>query len=279
MLLNPKSLYTIAKKEFSDNVRNKWILALILIFLFLTIASSFMAGEGEVGELDLTVGMMLSISTMLVPIISIMLGYATISGEAESGALSVVLTCPVRRIEVLLGKFIGLGSVMCFSVLVGFGGSGVIIALTTGDAQWSVYLVFVALTMLVGLLYLSMSIFFSSLLKRRVTSLAAGVLIFFWGMIAGMAMTGLFMATGGSIEDFISGDMTSMPDWFWSEVFLNPMDGYSAAVMLAMGSTEFMGYAFDFPSWINSGSLVLVLLVWTLIPLIIASIWFEKRDV
>src|SRR5512136_460173 len=119
MMLNLRSSCTIAKKEFSDNARNKWILLLIGIFLVLSIAASFMAGHGATGGMEDTVNTLLSLSSMLVPMISIMLGYATISGEAESGALSVVLTCPVRRIEVLFGKFLGLGAVICFSILVG----------------------------------------------------------------------------------------------------------------------------------------------------------------
>lgn len=273
------SVFTIAKKEFFDNARNKWIVSLMAIFLILAIASSFMAGKGRVGEMELTVGVLLSISSMLVPIISIMLGYATISGEAESGALSVVLTCPVRRIDVLLGKFLGLGAVICFSILIGFGLSGLIIAITTGHAQWGGYIAFILLTMLLGLLYLSLSMCFSSVLKRRVTSLAAGVVIFFLGMILGMIMMGLFMATGGSLNDLVTGDTSSVPDWFWIEVFLSPQDGNAAAAMLAFGTTEFMGFELDLPHWINLGTLALVQLLWTIIPLSIASVSFGKRDV
>lgn len=279
MSLNLRSVYTVAKKEFSDNARNKWIVSMIAIFLILTIVSSFMAGKGKVGEMELTVGVLMGLSAMLVPIIAIMLGYATISGEAESGALSVVLTCPVSRAEVLLGKFLGLGSVICFSVLVGFGSSGLIIAATAGGGQWGGYVMFMLLTMLLGMLYLSLSICFSSLLKRRVTSLAAGVLIFFMGMILGMLMMGVYMATGGDLEAMISGDMSSVPDWFWFEVFLSPQDGNQVAAMLAFGVTEFMGYEFDLPPWINLGTLALAQLLWTLVPLTLAFLWFRRRDI
>ncbi|MCJ7489317.1 MAG: ABC transporter permease [Thermoplasmata archaeon] len=277
MSLNPRSVYIIAKKEFADNVRSRWIVALIAIFLILTIASAFMAGGGSVGEMDLTVGVLMTISSMLVPIIAIMLGYATISGEAESGALSVVLACPVRRIEVLFGKFLGLGSVICFSILVGFGVSGMIIAGTTGHAQWGGYVAFILLTMLLGLLYLSLSISFSALLKRRVTSLGAGVVLFFWGMIFGTIWMGLYMATGGSMNDLILGD--DLPNWFWFEVFLSPQDGYPVAAMLAFGQTKFLGLEFDLPSWINLYSLAFAQLLGTIIPLMLAYWWFEKRDV
>ncbi|MCJ7606674.1 MAG: ABC transporter permease [Thermoplasmata archaeon] len=278
MSLNPRSVYVIAKKEFADNVRNRWIIALIAIFLVLTIASAFMAGEGSVGEMGLTVGVLMTISSMLVPIIAIMLGYATISGEAESGALSVVLACPIRRIEVLLGKFLGLGSVMCFSIIVGFGASGLIIAVTIGHAQWGGYIVFMLFTMLLGLLYLSLSMSFSALLRRRVTSLGAGVGIFFWGMIFGTIMLGLFMSTGGSMNDLISGDTSSVPDWFWFTVFLSPQDGSQMAAMLAFGQTEIMGFEVDVP-WIDLSSLAFVQMVWTAVPLLLAYRWFEKRDI
>ena len=220
----------------------------------------------------------MTISSMLVPIIAIMLGYATISGEAESGALSVVLACPVRRSEVLLGKFLGLGSVICFSILVGFGVSGMIIAGTTGHAQWGGYVAFILLTMLLGLLYVSLSMCFSALLKRRVTSLGAGVVTFFWGMIIGMIMMGLFMATGGSMNDLISGDTSSVPDWFWFSVFLSPQDGNQMAAMLAFGQTEIMGFEFDVP-WITLSSLAFAQLLWTIVPLMLAYWWFQKRDV
>ncbi len=279
MSLNPRSVYIIAKKEFADNVRNRWIVALIAIFLILTIASAFMAGTGSVGEMDLTVGVLMSLSSIVVPIIAIILGYATIAGEAESGALSVVLACPVRRIEVLLGKFLGLGSVICFSILVGFGISGIIIAGTTGRAQWGGYVAFILLTMLLGLLYLSLSVSLSALLKRRVTALGAGVVLFFWGMIIGMVWMGLYMSTGGNLNDFISGDSFSPPEWFYFEVFLSPQDGTQTAAMLAFGQTTLMGIEFDVPQWINLYSLAFAQLLWTAVPLMLAYWWFQKRDV
>lgn len=279
MPLNLRSVYSIAKKEFADNLRNKWILSLIGIFLVLAIAASIMAGQGRVGEMDVTVGVLISISSMLVPIISIMLGYATISGEAESGALSVVLACPVRRVEVLLGKFLGLGAVICFSILVGFGVSGIIIALTTGHGEWLGYIGFILLTMLLGMLYLSLSVCFSSVLKRRVTSLGAGVIVFFWGAICGMVFMGAYMATGGDIADFMTGDTSDMPDWFWFDLFLSPQDGSGTAAMLAFGQTELLGYEVDLPPWITLGTLVSVQLLWMLVPLVLAYWWFERRDI
>ncbi len=279
MGINPNAIYTVAKKEFMDNVRNKWIVAMTIIFILLTIAASVMAGGGEMGEMDVTVGALLSIATILVPIIAIMLGYATISGEAESGALSVVLSYPVKRSEVLFGKFLGLSAVICFSVLLGFGTAGLVIGATTENTQWMGYLIFILLTMLIGLVYLSLSICCSALLKRRVTSLAAGIVIFFEAMIIGMIFFGLLYATGGSPEDFITGDFEDIPDWFWTDPFLSPSDGYQTGSLLAMEQEQILGYEFDLPNWLNMGTIVISQLLWLFIPLTLSYFFFERRDV
>jgi len=43
-VINPKAIYTIAKKEFLDNIRNKWIIILTVIFVLLIIIFSYVAG-------------------------------------------------------------------------------------------------------------------------------------------------------------------------------------------------------------------------------------------
>jgi len=225
-----------------------------------------------------TVGALLSIASMLVPVISIMLGYATISGEVESGALSIVLASPIKRLEVLLGKLLGLGSVMCFSILVGFGVSGLIIAVTTGHAQWGSYLLFVLLTMLLGLLYLSLAICFSAILKRRVVSLAAGVMIFFMGMIVEWSS---WEHTWQQVAaSMISGVATRPRSLIGSgRTVLRPQDGYGTAAMLAFGQTDVLGFEFVLPPWLNIFTITLAQLIWTAVPLALACILFLKRDI
>ncbi|RLB75545.1 MAG: hypothetical protein DRH15_13900 [Deltaproteobacteria bacterium] len=276
--MNPKKILAVAKKEFTDNVRNKWLLVLTAIFLVMTVASSIVAGGGEMGEMDLTVTTLLTLSSMLIPVIAIMLGYGTIAGEAESGALSVVLAYPVRRTEVLLGKFIGLSSVITASVVGGFGIAGIIISLATKGNEWRGYIIFMLLTILLGVLYISLSMCFSAILKRKSTALGGGILVFFWGMIIGTIWIGIYLSTGGSLTELYSGRGT-FPNWFWVELFLSPQDGNQTAILLAFGKKEVMGFSFNIPSWVNLGSIVLSQIVWTILPLLLAIKFFKRRDI
>jgi len=140
---NIHNIKTIAKKEFMDNLRNNWIIIMTILFIVLTLVISFVSGGGSLGDVEITVVGLLAISSLLIPIIAIMLGYSTISGEVESRSLSVVQSYPVSREEVYFGKFIGLGSVLAISVLLGFGASGLAIFATVGGANLTGFLVFI----------------------------------------------------------------------------------------------------------------------------------------
>jgi ABC-type transport system involved in multi-copper enzyme maturation permease subunit len=282
-IINTKSIYIIAKKEFMDNIRNKWIIAMIIIFLLLTILSSYLAagqtgGEESLGGMEDTVVTLLSISTLLIPIIAIMLGYSTISGEAESGSLSIVLSYPIKRIEVLIGKLIGLGSVLFFSNIIGFGFGGAIIALSVGTAEGLSFLLFILLTSLLGLVFLSLSICISSICKKRVTSIAGGILIFFWAMIFGMIIFAILLASGVSLEQFLTPGF-EYPDWLFTAVFFSPSDLYQVTVMKGFGLSQAFGFSMEFPEYMSLGLLVFAEFIWLIIPMIFAYIFFKKRDV
>ena len=280
---NPKTVFTIAKKEFLDNIRNKWVLLLTIIFVLLILIFSYVAGgqtggEATFGGMQNTVLGLLSISSLLIPLISLILGFSTISGEAESGALYVVLTYPVRRIEVLLGKLLGLGSVIAVSVFLGFGLGGIVIAATVGPESWVGYIGFMLLSIFMGFIYLSLSICISAYCKRRITSIGGVLIIFFWGMIYGTVLIAILYATGSGIEDLLSGNI---PDWFFNSVVFSPGDLHQTAVMRMFGmeTINSMGFSVTIPEFLSMNLLMFVHIIWFIVPLVLAYYLFRKRDI
>lgn len=282
-VFSPKSVYTVAKKEFLDNIRNRWIILLTVLFVVLIIVFSYLAGgqagSDEIfGDMQNTVFALLGISSLLIPLIAIVLGFSTISGEAESGSLNVVLSYPVSRVEVLLGKLFGLGSVLIFSILLGFGLGGIIIAATYGAEAWGGYLAFIGLSIFLGFIYLSLSICVSSFCKRRVTSIGGGIVIFFWSLIYGSIVLGILFGTGYSIDDFLTGNV---PDWFFGSVVFSPSDAHQTAVQLAFGEKTIsaMGFSITIPDYLTMELLMVVHIIWFIIPLILAYFFFKRRDI
>jgi ABC-type transport system involved in multi-copper enzyme maturation permease subunit len=280
---NTKSVYSIAKKEFLDNIRNKWIIVLTILLLLLVIVFSYLAGGqdisgGALGNMQNTVFGLLGISSILIPLIAIILGFSTISGEAESGALSVVLSYPVTRFEILLGKLLGLGSVIIIAVFDGFGIGGIIIIATVGAESWLAFLAFIGLSIFLGFIYLSLSICVSAFFKRRITSIGGGLIIFFWGMIVGTILMGIVFGSGYNFQDFMSGNF---PEWYWYEPFFSPMDLHQTAVTRAFGidTISYMEFRIKVPEFLNIGLLLFAHFIWFIVPLLLAYRFFKRRDI
>jgi ABC-type transport system involved in multi-copper enzyme maturation permease subunit len=280
---NPRAAYTIAKKEFLDNIRNRWIILLTIILFILVIVFSYLAGgqtggKGALGNMQNTVLGLLSISSMLIPLIAIILGFSTISGEAESGALYVVLSYPITRFEVLLGKLLGLGLVIVVAVLAGFGLGGIIITATVSGESWLGYLGFMGLTILLGFTILSLAICISAYCKRRITSIGGGLVIFFWGMIIGSVFMGILFGSGYNFSDLQTG---KIPDWFWFEPFFSPPDLNQFAVMKAFGmqNIDMMGFKLSFPGFMSTGLLLFAHFIWFIVPLFVGYFFFKRRDI
>jgi len=129
LMKNPMAI--IAKKEIMDNVRNLWIIIMTIIFAILTISMSAVGSYFSEGwqSLEITVALMMSIVQLLVPIIALMLGYAAIVGEVEKGSMNMMISLPINRLQIVIGKLMGLGGVLSFTILVGFGIAGVVIGL------------------------------------------------------------------------------------------------------------------------------------------------------
>ena len=283
MKLNFKSIYAVSKKEFKDNFRNNWFIALTGIFFMLIFFTSLLAGGGGedsmFGGFEDTVTTLMMIGNFLVPIIAIMLGYSTISGEVESGSIDLVLSYPLRRVELLLGKLIGLAAVLGCSTLIGLASGGFLVGFLAGDlSSLDNYFLFIMLTILFGLLYLSLSMFASTLTSKRSTSLGIAIVIFFWSAIYAMTIMGIYFAEGHSFADIGS---SGFPDWVWRALLFSPQDMYGTAVYLAfdLQNIALMGFQMQIPSYFNISLIVTVQLLWVIIPISLSLYWFSKKEI
>ncbi|MCK4366221.1 MAG: ABC transporter permease [Thermoplasmatales archaeon] len=254
------TVISIAKKEFMDNFRNNWIIGLSAIFAILALLASYFSSRGQGWQdFESTTSTMMTPVQLLIPIIGLILGYATIVGEIEKGSMGSLLSHPVTRKEVILGKFLGLGSVISSTVLVGFGIAGVIIAVNVPNPDYVLYLLFIGASILLGLAFMSLALFFSSFFKSR--SAAMGGAIFLWvffTMFWQFLIFGILIAT---MER--SSGPPAFPDWFYPIQLLNPTMTYSLINQDVLSI-----------HWI-----LLSLIAWTIIPMLIAFWIFKRRDV
>ena len=110
------------------------------------------------------------------------------------------------------------------------------------------------------------------------TSIAGGILIFFWAMIFGMIIFGILLASGVSMEQFLTPGF-EYPDWLFTAVFFSPSDLYQTTVMAGFDLSQAFGFTMVLPEYMTLGNLVFVQLIWFIIPMIIAYRFFKRRDI
>jgi len=270
--IDSRQIAVIAGKEFRDRLRNRWVLAVVVIFtLFALVIAYFGAAQqGAIGVRGarVTIANLVSLVIYLVPLISLMLGYDTIVGEREKGTLELLLSMPMTRLELILGKFLGLALALSVSTLAGFGLAGVVLSWQMGWAASYHYAGFTLSALLMGTAFLSMAVAVSVVASDRVR--ASGIAIglwFFYVLVFDLLLLGLLVATDGKID----------ANLFPLALFLNPADIFRILNVFGMDDVRALyGFATVYPETLaNPWLLGCAMVCWILAPLAIA-VWRFK---
>ena len=110
-------ILTVAAKEFRDRMRNRWVLAVALVFTVFSLVIAYFGGaqQGQVGfrSIEFTIASLVSLVIYLIPLIALLLGFDAIVGERERGSLDLLLALPITRRELLLEGGIAAGVILC----------------------------------------------------------------------------------------------------------------------------------------------------------------------
>ena len=273
------NVLTVARKEVQEGLRNCWVLAttLLLAALALTLAFLGSAPTGNVGvrALDVVVVSLSSLTIFLLPLIALLISHDAIVGEMERGTMLLLLSYPVGRRQVLLGKFLGHLAILGFATLVGHGAAAVALALSGTPVEagsWTAFASMIGSSILLGASFVAIGYLLSALARERGT--AAGTAVGIWlvfVLIYDMALLGVLAVDQG--QTLAGGLLDAL-------LLLNPTDAYR---LFNLGGTGDVG-AFSGMSGLtrtaalSPPALLAALAAWTLLPLGLAALVFDRRE-
>lgn len=172
---------SIARKDVRDATRSKsaWLLVGLFLVVFLGLVYAVSRLEGA--EFDEFLGLAVDTVASLVPLIALVLGYKAVISERESGSVALLLSLPHSRADVLVGKFLGRSVVLVVPIVLATAFAGLAAVVLLGSVAPGRYLLFVGLTVLLGLAFLAIALGLSAGTpnQRRVTAGAFGVYLLF----------------------------------------------------------------------------------------------------
>ncbi|GAB3667108.1 ABC transporter permease [Ramlibacter alkalitolerans] len=273
MSLELRQVGIVAGREFRDRLRNRWVLAILLVFTAFAFVIAYFgaAQQGAVGfrGIEVTIASLVSLVIYLVPLIALILGFDAIVGERERGTLDLLLSMPLTRFELLLGKFLGLSAALASSTVAGFGLVGLLLAGTFPPGAWFHYAGFILSAVLLGMAFLSLAVAISVFASDRTR--ASGIAIaawFFFVLVYDLLLLGALVVTGGGIA----------ADAFPLLLLLNPADVFRLLNIFALEEVRtFYGLTTMFPPRLaNPLVLGALMLAWIALPLGLAS-WKFRR--
>ncbi|MGE5386916.1 MAG: ABC transporter permease [Betaproteobacteria bacterium] len=263
----------IAGKEFRDRIRNRWVLAVAVVFtaFALVIAYFGAAQQGAVGfrGIEVTIASLVSLVIYLVPLIALILGFDAIVGERERGSLDLLLSMPLTRLELLVGKFAGLAAALTCSIVTGFGLVGVLLGLKLPAAALYHYGGFMLSAILLGMAFLSLAIAVSVMAADRARASSAAIAVWlFFVLVYDLLLLGILVVSGGNFG----------ADLFPYLLMLNPADVFRIINIFGVEEVRTLyGLTTVFPENLASPTLLgVVMLAWIVGPLAIASWRFRK---
>jgi Cu-processing system permease protein len=273
------NILIVAGKEIQEGLRNRWVLATTLLLAALALTLTFLgsAPTGNVGvrALDVVIVSLSSLTIFLLPLIALLISHDAIVGEIERGTMLLLLSYPVGRWQVLLGKFFGHLAILAFATLTGYGAAAAALAATgaTIDTEsWRAFAGMVGSSILLGASFVALGYLVSSIVRQRGT--AAGIAIGIWlvfVLIYDMALLGLLVVDQGQT---VSGGLLDVL------LLMNPTDAYRLFNLTGTGNVSaFSGMAgVAQTTALRPASLLAALVIWAVLPLGLAAFTFSRRE-
>ncbi len=269
------SVAALARREFRDALSSRWFILFTIAFAVLTIGVSFvsLSGVGSHGfsGFSKTSAGLLNLIMLIVPLMALIAGAGTIAGERERGTLVYLLSQPVSRTEVVLGKYVGLACALCCSLCLGFAVSAAVIAWRAGGVGVAAFSLLIATTCALALAMLAVGLLLSIISRRA--NVAVGLGLFVW--LVAVFASDLGLMAGTVLFRLRVQDVFAL-------AIVNPLQAFKMAVIVGMNAsldvlgpvgayaTQSFGSALPWMLWS-------VIVLWTVIPLSLGVVLFARK--
>jgi Cu-processing system permease protein len=274
--VSARTVWALAEKELRDALHNRWFLLYTAAFAALALGLSYLAlaGSGVAGFAGFgrTAATLINLVMLIVPIMALTVGAQSLAGEQERRTLAYLLAQPVTRGEVFLGKYLGLTLSLFASLALGFGVSGLVLAIRGGAGNAASYVSLAVLAFLLSLVMLGIGLLISAFTRRA--GIATGIGLFLWLVFVFLGDLGM-MGTAIVMR-------VPIGNLFWASL-VNPLQVFKMAAVLSINATlDVLGPAGIYAMQEYGDSLGLIFLavlaVWIIVPAVAAFVRFADKN-
>ncbi len=270
-------LLLIAMQEFTLNRRNKWVTSFAGLFAFLTLFISYfgMVTSGYSGFQDFarTSTSLINLTGFVIPLFALLLGVFSFISNREY--LELLVAQPISRMQVLMGKYLGLLLTLLITTIAGFSIPGILISFTIGPAGILSYVTVILFSLLLAVVFSGCAILIAQIANRQQIALGVAISVWiFFEVVYGLAMLGATLYLSPAVLKSV----------LTLGLLGNPIDVFRVLSLLAVGGAEFFGPAgatlmklVGSEAWAVFLGLA-ALLTWSVLPVVFAMRLFSRQN-
>lgn len=272
------AVMVLAASEIRDGLRNRWIAASIILLTALSLSLYFLGsaptGSIKASSLSVAVVSLVSLSVYIIPLMALMLSFDTLVGEFERGTMLLLLTYPVSRWQVIIGKFVGHMMILALAILIGFGITAVVIFSTSGSGleNWQSYMWMMLSSWFLGGIFVALGILVSACAQERATAVGVAIGVWLVGVLLyDLGLMGLLLA---DTDQIISQDLFRML------LMANPTDSYRIFNLAGSDSVAQLAGMANAGARVDTSPvlLIVVMLAWIMLPLLLTLNRFKRLE-
>lgn len=272
------SIASVVQKDILD-VRRAKIVWFVGVLYSLLIALFFYQTATVQDDPSTTDGLfqLIFVGGIFIPAISLVVAYLAIAGERESGSIKFLLSTPISRRDLVLGKFVSRASIVAGSVLLAFVVAAVLSTVLFGELDADSIAIIGVLTTLYALAYMSVALSISAVTASRSRAMG-GVLAFFFVTTIGILMGNLSIqgAIDYVLNDLLGAGLGDDPVSLLT-MLVSPTYAYLVSTELGLPASE-QSVGGDAAWYAGPEVALVVLLAWIAVPVVLAIRRFESAD-
>lgn len=282
----------VARKDLNDAIRARWLWILSVLTILAFSAPIVFEAYLEIGRLlvatytDNPTQMLLTYSRavgpIVVPLIALVLSYAAITRERDSGSIKLLLSLPHSRRDIVIGKFLGRCGAVAVPVLVSLI-AGAVLLFGVDGLLIRPYAVFAFATLLFTVTITGIGVGLSARLdttRRAILASITALALFlvFWAPFAGFvsgAIQGLLSVIGVDVAATTAYSIDNVL------TLANPLEAYKDLLapfsIRASVAQQYPGKS-GAPIYLEAPFSILVMVLWTVGAVVFGSRHFERVD-
>ena len=220
------------------------------------------------------------LTTLVLPLVAIAGSYLAVAGERESNTVRFLLSQPVSRPDVVVGKLLSRGvmtaSALLLALLVGVG----IVLATYPSPDLAPVVPFGAFTVLLVAAYVSVAVAISAASRSRSRAIAGTIGVYFvTDVLATLQGLGLETLLRALLGDGLGLDLSDAVYEF-TVALLSPARAYINATLGTLQPDRLLvDLPGETPAFLEPPAMALLLVTWVVVPLVLGVVVFSRSEI